>query len=307
MQLQDYINDVQELVHDVSQSSWPLARVISRINDARLEVSRDMHCVRTNVTGVQLLVGQEIYNLGGVPGASATPFGGAVAGGTVTAGGTGYSNPTAPLTFSAPPAGGITAQGFANTAGGIVQSITMTQWGQNYNVAPTITVGGGGTGAVVVPVTLFNVLCVCGISFIWNGERRSLKYLEFPLFQAYARMWTQFFNAPPGVFNHFRQTNQQLIYIQPPPDQLYLAEWDVIRLSSPLANTTDVDVDLVDPWCRAVQHKAAELLLTKHRTWGDVAHFSSKYDAYVPRIIATSGDFRIPNPYNRNFQRRVMR
>jgi hypothetical protein len=308
MQLQNYIDDVQELVHDVSQSSWLLPRVISRINEARLDVSRDCHCVRQNVTGIQLLPGQEIYNLAGSPGSSGVLYGGAVAGATVTAGGAGYGGgSTVPITFTAAPAGGVTATGIGNLTAGSLASITMTQWGQGYTAAPVITVGGTGAAAAASPVTLFNVLAVCGISYIWNGERRSLKYLEFPLFQAYARMWVQNFNAPPGVFNHLRQANPGQIYIQPPPDQLYLAEWDVIRLASPLINVGDNDADLVDPWSRAVQFRAAELLLMKHRNWGDVGFYAQHYESFIPHIIATSGSVRIPNPYNRNFQRRVMR
>lgn len=311
--LQDYVDDVQELVHDSNQASWTQARIISRINLARLDVARDMHCVRQNVTGVQLLPGQEIYNLSGVPGPfSNANLGGAVAGATVTAGGSGYGlGATVPITFSAPPAGGITALGFGvldggtGGTGGALSSITMTSWGQGYTSAPTITVGGAGTGAAAKPVVLFNTLCVLGIAYNWNGERRALKYLEWPLFQSYARMWIQNFNAPPGVFNHYRQS--QFVYIQPPPDILYPSEWDVISLPAPLVNLTDNDNQLEDPWCRAVQFKAAEYLLMKHRNWGDVSAYAQKYDSYVPRIIATSGGFRIPNPYNRNFQRRVMR
>jgi len=308
MQLQDYVNDVQELIHDVSQSSWLLPRVIARINEARLDVSRDCHCVRQNVTGIQLLQGQEIYNLAGSPGASGMTYGGAVAGATVTAGGSGYGGGlTVPITFTAAPAGGVTALGIGNLTAGALTSITMTQWGQGYVATPTITVGGTGALAAATPVTLFNVLAVLGISYIWNGQRRSLKYLEFPLFQAYARMWTQNFFGPPGVFCHLRQANPEQVYIQPPPDQLYLAEWDVISLATPLINLTDVDQSLVDPWSRAVQFRAAELLLMKHRNWGDVGFYEQKYNSFIPHVIATSGSIRIPNPYNRNFQRRVTR
>lgn len=306
MQLQNYIDDVQELVHDVSQSSWLLPRVISRINEARLDVSRDCHCVRQNVTGIQLLPNQEIYNLAGVPGSSGVLYGGAVAGATVTAGGSGYgAGLTVPITFTAAPAGGITAQGIGNLTAGALTSITMTQWGQGYTAAPTITVGGTGVNAAASPVTLFNVLAVCGISIIWNLMRYSLEYLSFTLFQAYARGVPNFSGAP-RVFNHLRQANPGQIYIQPPPDILYPSEWDVIRLASPLSNLTDVDVDIVDPWARAVQFRAAELLLMKHRNWGDVGFYGQHYESFVPHIIATSGSIRIPNPYNRNFQRRAM-
>lgn len=304
MQLQDYVNDVQEILHDTTASSWPLARVVSRINTARIDVARDMQCIRRNVTGIQLIPAVEIYNLNG-----------AVAGATVTNGGSNYGAGTVVSTiFDPPPAGGIQALGFGNLVGGSLASITMTQWGQGYTSIPNITIGGIGAGAAATPVCLFqsnplsaivgNPLTVDCISFIWNNERRSLKYLSFILFQAYARMWTFNFNAPPGIFTIHPQTN--VIYIQPPPDQLYLAEWDTVYLPAPLVSNTDVDY-IGSPWDQAVQFKASEYLLMKHQNWGMVNSLEQKYDAYVPRIITTSAGVRIPNIYNRNFQRRVMR
>lgn len=304
MQLQDYINDVQEILHDTTASSWPVSRVISRINTARIDAARDMQCIRRNTVGIQLIPLVEIYNLNG-----------AVAGGIVTSGGSNYgSGTTVPVTFSPPPPGGQQAIAVGNLVNGSLASISMSQWGAGYNSIPTVTVGGLGSGAVVNPVCLFqsnplssvigNPLTVSNISFIWNQERRTLKYLSFYLFQAYARMWTFNFNAPPGVFTIHPQQN--VVYIQPPPDQLYLAEWDIVYLPAPLVSTTDIDY-LGDPWDLAVQFKAAEYLLMKHQNWGMVNSLAQQYEAYVPRIITTSAGVRIPNIYSRNFQRRVMR
>jgi hypothetical protein len=304
MQLQDYINDVQEILHDTTASSWPVSRVIARINTARIDAARDMQCIRRNVTGIQLIPTVEIYNLNG-----------AVAGANVLNGGSNYGSSTTVATiFDPPPAGGQQALGFGNLVNGSLASISMTQWGAGYTSIPNITIGGTGSGAVASPVCLFqsnplssvigNPLTLDCISFIWNNERRSLKYLSFILFQAYARMWTFNFNAPPGVFTIHPQST--VVYIQPPPDQLYLSEWDIVYLPAPLVSTTDVDY-IGSPWDQAVQFKACEYLLMKHQNWGMVNSLEQKYDAYVPRIITTSAGVRIPNIYNRNFQRRVMR
>lgn len=305
MQLQDYVNDVQELLHDTTASVWPLTRVISRINEARLDAGRDMHCIRQNVTGIQLIPNVEIYNLNG-----------AVAGATITNAGSNYgTGATVPITFSTPPAGGTQALATGVLTGGSLTAINMTQWGAGYTAIPTITIGGIGAGAAASPVVLFqanplssqigNPLTITKISFIWNGERRQLKYLNFTLFDAYARMWVHNFNAPPGVWSHHQQ--QQLVYIQPPPDQLYISEWDTVFMPAPLVAMSDVDTQLVDPWARAVQFRAAENLLVKLRNMGQVGAMAQKYDSFVPHIITTSGGIRIPNIYNRNFQRRVMR
>ncbi|HEX8838780.1 MAG TPA: hypothetical protein VF748_17690 [Candidatus Acidoferrum sp.] len=322
MQLQDYINDVQEILHDSTASSWPTARVISRINEARIDTARDCHCIRQNVTGIQLLEGQEIYNLQG-----------AVAGCNVLSGGSNFNGPTTPVVFSPPPQGppgspivGVQAAGFANVTNGVITSVTMTQWGQGYTAACTATAPFGGSGALLQPVNLFtsnplstvigNPLAITKISFIWNNERRTLKHFPFRLFDAYARMWTvNTFIAPPGVWTNMLQSNTLgigqtggQIWIQPPPDQLYISEWDIVfQGNAPLVATTDVDTQLVDPWARAVQFRASELLLMKHRNWGEVNALAARYDSHVPRIITTMGGYTIMNIYNRNYQRMVMR
>jgi len=305
MQLSDYVNDVQELLHDSTASVWPLTRVISRINEARLDAARDMHCIRINVTGVQLIPNVEIY-----------PLNGAVAGATITNAGSNYgAGASVPITFGAPPAGGTQALATGVLTSGSLTAINMTQWGAGYTSIPTITVGGSGSGAAATAVVLFqtnplstqvgNPITTTKISFIWNGERRQMKYLNFTLFDAYARMWVHNFNAPPGVWSEHQQ--QRLVYIQPPPDQQYQSEWDIVFMPSPLVAMSDVDTQINDPWARAVQFRAAENLLMKLRNMGQVRDMGQRYEAFVPHVIQTTGGIRIPNVYNRNFQRRVMR
>src|ERR1700730_5519505 len=171
MLLSDYIADVQEIVHDSTASCRPVARVISRINAARLDAAWNMWCIRQNVTGVQLLPGVEIYGLNG-----------AVVGANVTAGGSNYGGgATVPVTFSAAPAGGVTATGVGNLVSGSLSSITLTRWGQAYTGVPTITIGGVGSGAVASAIPLVssdslstnigNPLALMPLSFILNQQR----------------------------------------------------------------------------------------------------------------------------------------
>ncbi|MGH8432446.1 MAG: phage tail tube protein [Solimonas sp.] len=65
---------------------------------------------------------------------------------TVTAGGTGYTG-TPTVTFSAPPAGGVTATGTLTAMAGVITSVTITNPGSGYVTAPTATFAGAGTGA----------------------------------------------------------------------------------------------------------------------------------------------------------------
>ncbi len=308
MLLSDYIADVQELLHDSTASSWPLPRVISRINDARRDAARDMQCVRQNVTGIQLLQGVEIYNLSG-----------AIAGATVTAAGSNYGGgTTVPVTFSAPPPGGVQALGVGNLTSGSLTSISLTQWGQGYNSIPTIAIGGVGSGATATPVALFqsnplstvigNPIMVGKISYLWNQERRVLGYLPFRMFEAFARTWaTTTFQQPPSLFTHIQQGLVPQIYIQAPPDQLYQSEWDISFFTSPRVATTDFDNQVVEPWNQAVQFGAAAYLLYKHQNLGQVAGLHDKYSSYVPHILSTTGGIRIPNPYHSTFARRALR
>jgi len=316
VQLQDYVNDVQELIHDVSQSIWSLPRVVSRINQARLYTSMDMKCVRSLVTGVQLMPGVELYDIGidndelGTPGVipftSTVQSTGTVCGANVTAGGSGYPAGTVPVTFAAPPAGGTQALGFGTAAGGAVTSITMTQWGQNYATNQVaVTIGGGGTGATATAVVMLGVLYPLSITYIFNGIRTTLRYLPFGLFQAYARILGVQFLSTPGVWTYVPESN--LIYVQPMPNITYLSEWDCVFMAQPLVNNSDFDSQVIDPWARAAQYMAASQLLLKTRSFGESQEYWGLYERMIPKIVTGMGDVRIPNVYNRNFQRLVAR
>jgi hypothetical protein len=292
--LQNYVDDVQEIVHDITSSSWPLSRVIARINAAREDVSLDMHCVRSNITGIQLLPGQEVYD-----------YSGAIAGATVTAGGAALpASPT--IVFGAAPAGGVTATATGTAVGGVLTSITMTKWGAGYVSVPTITINGGVGGAAATPVSLINVFNVLSITNIWNTMPYTLSFRGFGQFQAWAR-WLAFSGqqSQPGIWTIHQ--GDQFVYIDPPPNQVYSSMWDCLMLANPLVNLSDVDSQVLLPWSKGVQWKAAEYLLYKHQNFGQVQMIERKYDRIVPRYIMGAGGIRVPNPYNRNFARKMGR
>lgn len=79
-------------------------------------------------------------------GAAAPGVGNGVESVTVSAGGTGYTG-TPTVTFSAPPAGGVTATGTVIVVGGVITGVTITNPGSGYVSAPTVTFTGAGTGA----------------------------------------------------------------------------------------------------------------------------------------------------------------
>jgi hypothetical protein len=98
-----------------------------------------------------------------------------------------------------------------------------------------------------------------------------------------------------------------MVLIQPPPDQAYQTEWDVLVSPLPLINPGDADTQILQPYNDAVQYYAASYCLNKLQNFNQAEYMLKIYSARVPRIIIGAGGVRIPNPYHKTFQRRVMR
>ena len=288
--LQNYLDQVQRLVHDVTNATFTQQELVDYINEAREDVGLDMHCVRTLYTGVQLIPGIEVY-----------PTNGAIVGATVTAGGNYVAPPS--VTFDAAPLGGTTAQGTAILTGTAVTGVVLTQWGTGYVGVPNITFNP--TGATATAIFMNNLVSTVSITNIWNMQRYTLSFRGFTLFQAYMRAWTTQFMSRPGIWTSHPQMQQ--VYLRPMPDQQYYSEWDVISLPAPLVNTTDVDLQVVLPWNKSVQFRAAAIALMKNQNFEQADYYERKYADRVPHVITGAGGYRIPNPYNRTFQRRVSR
>jgi hypothetical protein len=321
MILSDYITQVQFLVHDQTFSDFTQSEIINAVNNARISVALDFHCVRQSFISapaltppnlnlyapVSTIPQQEVYPLFGPNGNN-----GQVVGAQVLTGGSGYTAATT-VTFSAGPANSVQATGVPVIANGVVQQINMTAWGSGYNPAvvgsagfPTVTIAdsGGGVGATAQATMFNNVFNVLSISYIWGNQRYMLRYRGFGLFQAYMRSQL-FFNQRGLIWTI--QEQMGLVLIQPPPDQPYISEWDVLCLPMALINPGDIDTQVVPPYSDAVQYYAAYLCLMKLQNFEQAEFMLKLYSARVPRIIIGAGGIRIPNVYNRVFQRRVAR
>lgn len=139
--LATYRTEVRRLLHDSTGKFWSNAELNDYINDARERVSADTGCLRSLVIGA-LSPSLEQYPIGGVTG------------GTVTAGGTGYSAPT--VSFSG--GGGTGAVGVLTISAGVVTGIAITDPGTGYTSPPTATVFPG-TGILAV------LLIIPGLGF----------------------------------------------------------------------------------------------------------------------------------------------
>ena len=322
MLLSDYITQLQFLLHDQSNADFSESELIAAINDAREAVALDFHCCRAvyltppnNVADpaiynpVSIIQNQEVYPLTGAPGNGNA---GMVVGANVTAAGANYSSQTT-VTIGAPPTGGTTALASAVINNGAITQINVTTWGTGYVPAlpgsagvpaVTITDPGGGSGAVATAVMFNNVFNVLSISNIWGNQRYMLKFRGFTLFQAYMRSQL-FFTQRPIIWTIHEQAGYVLI--QPPPDQAYQTEWDVLVTPLPLVNPGDTETQILSPWNKAVQYYAASYCLNKLQNFNQAQYYLQLYSARVPKILIGAGGVRIPNPYNRSFQRRVMR
>ena len=319
MLLSDYIAQVQFLVHDSTNADFSQAELTAAINNARTAVSLDFHCVRqlfiappNNAplspiyTPVSVIQNVEAYPLQAANGKN-----GQVVGAHITNGGSGYTS-TPAVAFSAGPAGSVPALGQAVVTNGVVTGINMTQWGQGYTPSlpnsptlPSINITGGGGGGATATAVMFNdVFNIISISYLWGNQRYMLKFRGFTLFQAYMRSLLTF-NQRAMIWTIHEQSG--VVLIQPPPDQPYVSEWDVLALPQPLVNLGDADTQVVQPWADAVQYYAAMLCLNKLQNFEQAQYYLQLYSARVPKIVIGAGGIRIPNPYHRTFQRRVAR
>lgn len=315
MLLSDYITQVQFLVHDQTNADFSTAELTNAINNARTAVALDFHCVRalyiapnanspqsSLYSPVSVITNTEAYPLLGPNGLNSQ-----IVGANVTAGGANYSA-AATVTFGTGPTGFVQATGVPVITNGAITGINMTAWGQGYTpgTLPTVTIAdtGGGTGATAKAIAFNNVFNVLSISYIWGNQRYMLKFRGFTLFQAYMRSLLNF-QQRALIWTIHEQSGTVLI--QPPPDQPYVSEWDVLCLPMPLVNPTDSDAQVIPPWSDAVQYYAAMLCLSKLQNFEQADHYFKIYSARVPKIIIGAGGTRIPNPYHRTFQRRVSR
>lgn len=299
MQLQDYILQVQELLHDLSSVDWTQQEFTNAVNGARKRVSLDTHCVRKlystyvapNQYGGSTITQQETY-----------PLTGGVMGIKLTAGGSNYVSPT--VTISAPPAGGTLAAATAVVTSGAITQINMTNWGAGYISTPSVSItDSAGSGASGTAIAMFNVFDIKAVSVLWGVERWAASWMPFGPYQAFCRANTSQFRYP-GVWSLF--TEMQQLYLYPVPDQPYGLDIDAVSTPNPLVNLTDVDLQIIDPLSDAVQFYAAHLLITKMQKIEMNDYWEKRYTRRRDEITATKNSARVTNMYN-NWRRRFAR
>ena len=295
--LNTYLQQVQRFVRDPSQQVLNPLDLIEYINRARREVAMRAECIRV------------------LPLTSS-----AIASATVTAEGSGYTDPG--VTISAPdyPNGlpgtpnGVQATAVAVVTGGSITAVQITNGGSGY-FQPTMTITDPtGTGAAVAAVMPTLAVTVPGqevypfsyfdlspfpgvgeiyyvrtVAVIFSQFRYVLRYRAFSEYQAYVRQYsTGFFQYVPSDFTQFGQGASGSLYMYPIPNQVYQFEPDCLGLPSDLQTDTDYEA-IPDPWTDAVPYYAAHLAYLELQNMSAANYY---LDLFAKRVTGFSGAAR---------------
>lgn len=286
--LSQYITEVRRLLHDAAGNFWSDSDLTAYINSARERVVRDTGCLRY-IRQVNFLQNAETFNLSQLP----NGYLGSV---TLTSGGSGYANATPTVTVSNPTSAlGVlaTAQAVLDPTGDFVQYISVTNPGSGYATTPTITIDGSATATATMAETPQRNLDVMNVNIYWGNSRVPLLYRPWTQFNAELRYWQNYIGRPIA----FSQYGQGQIYIQPVPDQTYVAELDCVVLPDPLVNDNSVEV-IIDPYTQPVKYYAAYMAKYQEQSYGESEIFQAQYAKQVQAVLNSVFTRRMYNPYS---------
>lgn len=302
----DYLKDTEGLLRDRNQRSMNTDDLVGYINRARRYLALRTQSIRI------------------LP-----PVSGSIVSITVTAGGSGYTNPQA--TISAPDfpngqvlyPGGAQATAIAQQIDGQVYSVGVTFGGFGY-FQPSVTItdptGSGATAtAQVSPILTVNpfqeiynfsdfplsespgvksVFAIFSGSIIFNNFRYMLLNYPWTQYQALIRSYPQQYYYVPTVMSQYGQGTAGSMYLYPLPNALYQWEADCLCLPTDLYDDEDYEA-LPEPWTDAVPYFAAHMSYLELQNfnmargmlelWKEMTHGYS--DGARPRLLV--------NPYGR--------
>lgn len=306
----DYVSDVRSLIHDPSASDYSDSQLLGFVNKARFRVAEDCRCVRQFIAGLNTIEQQETYPL--------TDFVGGLA---LTAPGAAYSAPT--LAFSG--GGGSGAAGVTGiTSGGALDPAQtfMTNWGNSYTSAPTVTINdGSGSNGAISAINGTSILDLYLITALLSGAANpssatlslTFNWLPFDAFQTFCRAYRKQYDWPGAYTIHYgpttplqQQAMAMTVYLFPIPNQAMPMEWDAITLPAPLPTTTSVDYQVVAPWYDAVRFNAAAEAYLGIQNWEAAAAMDMRYEMRVRQLGSTARARRVHSFY-RLYQRTVRR
>ncbi len=307
MSLNDYLSDVQTFLADSNQEMLDPQDIIKYVNRARREIALRTQCVRV-----------------------LTPITGAVIGGSVVSGGSGYtSSPTITLTAPDFPSGqgpyptGSQGSVTAVVSGGSITGVNVSYGGAGYWQPSFSITDATGTGATVTPtlstlqkigqgqeVLTFSdidlspfpgvksVYAVQSVSLLYSGFRYSLLCYSFSTYQALIRIWAQQWQYVPAVFAQYGQGTNGTLYCYPIPSQNYQVELDCYCLPQDLITDLSVEI-LPDPWTDAVAYYAAHLSYLSIQNFNAARMYEDLFNRRCLGFSNAARVSRVTNPYGR--------
>jgi hypothetical protein len=284
--LNNYITEVQRLLHDSNANFYSTAQLTDYINSARERVVRDTGALRTiQVTQVPCQV-PATNTINSATPAQPTAW---VANATVTANTFVFSNifiyqyitgGTSSSTAPAYPTGNTNYPPSTAFADG---TATLQYVGNCENIFYAAMPQGSET------------LDVININLYWGNTRVPLDYLSWTDFNARLRFWQNYIGRP-LAYTTYGQGN---IYVGPVPDQTYQIEIDTVILPTALTQTNANATDsIVDPYSTAVKFYAAYLAKFYEQSYGESEIFKQEYLKQATSILNTTFTRRIPSVYS---------
>jgi hypothetical protein len=284
--LNDYLYQVENLLHDSNNVFWSQSQLTNYINEARERLVRDTGCLRT-IQNTQTPIASSNPYLG--TNNNTTPATTWTANTAVTAGQYVFSNiyiyqyQTSGTSGSTAPAYPTGTNIFPPTTPFADGTATL-QYVQNAEIIPFSALPQG-----------IETIDILGINLYWGNSRIPMRYLPWSDFTAQLRYWQNYVGRPIC----FSVYGQQQFYIAPVPDQSYYIEMDTVILPSALSLTAPTVTDsILDPYSNAVQFYAAYKAKFYEQSYGEAEIFKQEYNKHVLNILNTTYTRRIPNPYS---------
>jgi hypothetical protein len=307
MTLNDYVSDVQTFLADSNQEMLDPQDIIKYVNRARREIAIRTQCIRV-----------------------LTPITGAVIGGSVVSGGSGYSSsPTITLTSPDFPSGqgpypnGSQGSVTAVVSGTSITGVNVVYGGAGYWQPSFSITDASGTGATVTPTLstinqlsqgkevynfsdadlspfpgVSSIYAIQSVSILYSGFRYSLSCYSFSTYQALIRIWAQQWQYVPCVVAQYGQGTNGSFYMYPVPSQAYQMEWDAYCLPQDLI--TDLSVEAIpDPWTDAVAYWAAHLCYLSLQNFNAAKFYEDMFNRRCLGYSNAARVSRVTNPYGR--------
>ena len=305
--LNSYIAQIQRFCHDQKQDLLDLGNLTDYVNRARREVAMRSQSIRI-----------------------LTPISGSIISANVTAGGSGYTNPTVVITAPDFPSGqppypsGLQATGLAIVQGGVIVAVDIQLGGYGY-WQPQITISDPtGTGATVTPnMSFINQLnqnqelypfsaidlssfpgvgspyMVRSLSVLYSNYRYSLAVPSFTVYQGLIRNYPNLFAYTPFYAAQFGRGSKGSLFVYPLPNAAYQFEIDLCALPQDLIDDQSVEV-LPEPFTDAVPFLGAYYAMNELQNWNAARFYKGEFDEWMKRYGSYINPGRIENVYGRS-------